>query len=81
VEPDVLVGGEGPGQLGTDDTDNVSQHREQDKASIVRKDQTGTSRGPDREPKSVKACQSRVGCLRAQDERWNFLGAVKYVHT
>jgi hypothetical protein len=46
VEPNVLIGGEEPSEFGTNDTDDISQHWEQDETSIEREDQAGTSRNP-----------------------------------
>ena len=63
VEPDVLIGREGPGELGTDDTNDVSQHREEDKTTIVCKNQASTSRGPNGEPEGVQASQSQIRSL------------------
>lgn len=54
VEPDVFVGRECPGELGTNDTDKVAQHREKDKTTIVSQDETSTARAPDGEGKTVQ---------------------------
>lgn len=46
VEPDVLVRGEEPGEPGTNDTDNVTQHRHQNHPTIEGQYETGTTRDP-----------------------------------
>jgi hypothetical protein len=47
VEPDIFVGREEPGNLGSNDTNNVAQHWKEDETAIVRKNQTCTTRSPD----------------------------------
>ena len=53
VEPDVFVGREEPGQLGTDDLDDVAKHGDEDHATIISQDETSATRAPDGEGKSV----------------------------
>ena len=66
MEPNVLVGGEEPGNLGTDDADDVAQHGEEDKATIEGKNETSAARRPDRKTESVEASKLRVGCLQTK---------------
>ena len=54
VEPDVLVGGEEPGNAGADNTDNVAQHWHENETTIERKDETCTTRDPDRPSEGVQ---------------------------
>lgn len=63
MEPNVFVGGEQPGQLGTDEADNVSQHGDEDEEAIDREYETSTTRDPDGEPKRVQALETRVDVL------------------
>jgi len=63
VEPDVLIGGEKPGELWSDYANDVSQHRNEDEATIVGKDESCASRGPNGDLQGVEARKCRVGCL------------------
>ena len=63
VEPDVLVGGEEPGDAGANDTNDVAQHGDEDEATIERQDEAGTSGYPDRPSERVQRGKFRVGCL------------------
>ena len=63
VEPDVLVGGEEPGNAGADNTDNVAQHRDENQATIECKDQTSAPRRPYRPSERVQSRELSVGCL------------------
>jgi hypothetical protein len=63
VEPDVLVRGEGPRQFGTDDADDIAQHRQEDEAAVKRKDEARTARAPHGPFETVQACQLLVRCL------------------
>jgi hypothetical protein len=63
MEPDVLVGGEEPSELGTDDTDDVSKHWNEDQTSIEGQDKTSTARDPDGETKGVQTCEPGIGEL------------------
>jgi len=63
MEPDVFVGGEEPSELGTDDTDDVSEHWNEDQTSIEGQDKTCTTRGPDGESKCVETCEPGIGEL------------------
>lgn len=47
VEPDIFVGREEPGNLGSNDTNNVPQQWKKDESAIVGKNQTCTTRSPD----------------------------------
>lgn len=63
MEPYVLIGGESPCELWSDYTNNVSQHRDEDEATIIGEDEARASRGPDRELEGVEARKFLVGCL------------------
>lgn len=63
MEPDVFVGREEPSELGTEDTDDISKHWDEDQTSIESQDKTGTTRDPDGESKSVQTCQPGIGEL------------------
>lgn len=56
VEPDVLVSGEEPLHSGTDDTEDVAEHGNKDKATIVCENETGATGSPDRVCKTVESC-------------------------
>ena len=64
VEPDVLVGGEEPGDAGANDTNDVAQHGDEDQATIEGKDETGTAGRPDGPGEAVESGQLLVGSLR-----------------
>jgi len=64
VEPYVLIGGKKPREFWSDYTNNVSQHRDEDEATIIGEDEACASRGPDRDLEGVEARKFRVGCLR-----------------
>jgi hypothetical protein len=49
MEPNVLIGGEYPGKLGTNDTDDIAKHWKENKTSSIGKNETGPMRRPDRE--------------------------------
>ena len=63
VEPDVLIGGEKPGELWSDETNNVSQHWDKDEATIVGEDKPCASGSPNGELQRVETCKRRVDCL------------------
>ena len=64
VEPDVLVGGEEPGDAGANDKNDVAQHGDEDQATIEGKDETGTPGRPDGPGEAVESGQLLVGSLR-----------------
>ena len=63
VEPDVLVGGEEPGDAGANDADDVAQHGDEDQATIEGKDETGTAGRPDGPGEADERGQLLVGSL------------------
>lgn len=63
MEPYVLIGGEKPGELGSDYTNDVSQHRDEDEAAVIGEDEACASRCPDGDFQGVEARKSCVGCL------------------
>jgi hypothetical protein len=40
MEPDVFIGREQPGELGTDNTDDVAKHWKEDEATVVSENKT-----------------------------------------
>ena len=68
VEPDVFVGGEEPGELGTDDTDDVAQHGEQNEAAIEGEDETGATGYPDGVFEGVQASKTSISELLASEK-------------
>ena len=63
VEPDVLVRGEQPCKLGSNDTDYVSQHGDEDHASIKSKYESCSTRTPYGELETVEGSQFLIGFL------------------
>src|SRR5262245_39343793 len=63
VKPDVLVGREKPGQLRTNDLDDVAQHGDKDKAAVESEDESGTAGSPYREFETVESDEFLVGVL------------------
>jgi hypothetical protein len=64
MEPDVLVGGEQPSQLGAHDADDVAEHWEEDEGAVEGQDEARTTGDPDRKLERVEAAQTRVCFLR-----------------
>ena len=64
MEPDVFIRREEPGELGTNDTDHVAKHRDQDKTTIESENETGTTGDPDRESQGVETGELCVRVLR-----------------
>ena len=79
VEPDVLVGGEKPCHAGADNTDDVSQHGDENEAPVKGKNEPSSSRRPDRPCQPVQGGQLLVSCLsegggfvrRGTGEEWD----------
>ena len=72
MEPNVLVGGEEPCKLGTDDTNDIAQHRDKDETAIECEYQTGATRNPNREFEAVQTGKPGVRRLErfsAKSER------------
>jgi hypothetical protein len=63
MEPDVLVGGEEPRELGTNNANDIAQHGNQEQSSVKRKGETSTSRSPDRPFQSIESGQLGVSGL------------------
>jgi hypothetical protein len=63
MKPNILVRGEEPGQLGSDYTDNVAQHRQKDEAAIQREDESSSSRNPHRPQQAIETSQTNVRIL------------------
>jgi hypothetical protein len=64
MEPDIFVGGEEPGQLGTDDFDDVAEHGHENHKAVICQDETSATGAPDGKGKSVETSQTGVGLLR-----------------
>lgn len=63
VEPDVLVGREQPSKLGSNDTDYVSQHGDEDHPSVKSKYKSRSTGTPYRELETIEGSQLLIGCL------------------
>jgi hypothetical protein len=63
VEPDVLISREEPLHLGSDNSNDVPQHREENETAIERKNETSTTRGPDGKLETVESGKLLVGKL------------------
>ena len=63
VEPDVFICGEQPCKLGADESNDVAQHRDKDKAAINCKNETSATRSPDGESQGVERSQAQISCL------------------
>ena len=63
VEPYVLIGGEKPGELWSDYTNDVSQHRDEDEATIIGQDEASASRRPYRVLEGIEARKYGVDFL------------------
>jgi hypothetical protein len=44
VEPDILIGGEEPSQVGTNKSNDVAKHREENEATVVGENETSAAR-------------------------------------
>lgn len=64
MEPNVLVGGEQPSHLWTNDTEDIPQHGDQNEESINGEYKTCTTGYPDGEMKSIKTFETGIGVLR-----------------
>jgi hypothetical protein len=63
VEPNVLICWESPSETRTNDTDDVAEHGQENKTTIVSQDETSTARGPDGERESIQSSQFLVAEL------------------
>lgn len=63
MEPNIFVRGEQPSKLGTNDANDVSQHGDENKATVKGKNKASTTRSPNRVPESVQSCQPLVDIL------------------
>lgn len=78
MEPNVFIGGEQPGELGTNDTDDIAQHRKENKTSGISENETGTTRRPDREREAIQNVELLVSFLQVPPKNEEEeLGAVK----
>jgi hypothetical protein len=63
MEPNVFIGGEQPGELGTDDTDDIAKHRKENKTTGIGQSETGPTRRPDREREAIQSVEFLVRFL------------------
>ena len=63
VEPDIFIGGKQPSKLGSDNTDNIAQHGDEDQTTIESKYKTSATRCPNGKFQGVETSQLDVGCL------------------
>jgi hypothetical protein len=63
MEPDVFIGREQPGELGTNDTDDIAEHWEEDETSVVGENKTGTTGCPNRVLEAIQSDEFLVCCL------------------
>ena len=66
VEPNVFIDREQPCKLGADDSNDVAQHWDKDKAAIKGKNETSTTRNPDGESQGVECSQARISYLECE---------------
>jgi len=57
VEPDILIGGEEPSQVRTNNPNDVAKHWKEDKTTIVCEDKTSPTRSPNRPCKTIECSQ------------------------
>lgn len=63
MEPNIFVGREQPGKFGSNDTDDVAEHRYQDHTTIESQDETCSTRRPDGIAQGIESSQSSIGFL------------------
>jgi len=63
MEPNVFVGGEQPGELGANDTDDIAKHWEEDETSRIGEYETGPTRSPDGEREPIQNVEFLVRFL------------------
>jgi hypothetical protein len=63
MEPNVLIRREQPGQLGTDDLEDIPEHGEEDKTAIEREDKPSSAGRPHGELETVQSRKLLVGEL------------------
>jgi len=63
MEPDILVCREEPLKPGPNDTNDVTEHRNEDKTAIKGEDETSTTGSPHGECQTVEGSEFRVCCL------------------
>lgn len=68
MEPNILVGREGPSEFWTDNPDDIAKHGNQDETTVESEDQTGPSRCPDRPLEAVEDEQLLIGGLESDKE-------------
>lgn len=63
MEPDIFIGREKPGELGSDHSNDIAEHGQENEPSVVRQDKTSTTGAPHGETKAVKGRQFRIRSL------------------
>jgi len=63
MEPDVFVGRERPLKLGSNNTNDISKHRDEDETSVKGKDETCTTGSPYGPLKSIQSSELGIGSL------------------
>lgn len=64
MKPNVFIRGEQACKLGMDDSNDVAQHWDKDKAAIKGKSETSATRNPDGESQEgVEYGQAHISCL------------------
>jgi hypothetical protein len=63
VEPNILIHGEKPCKFGADDSNDVAQHRDKDKAAVKGKSEPSATRNPDGVFQSVESSQVHITFL------------------
>lgn len=72
VEPDIFVRREEPGELGSNDAQNVAQHREQDESTVQCQYQSSPTGDPNGPLESVEPGKLDIGGLEneLEEEDW-----------
>ena len=78
MEPYVLVGWKEPCQFRTDDTNNVTEHGQEDETTVEGQDKTGTARRPDGPSKAIQRSQLLVSLLQRS---WSKMSTERIRHT
>lgn len=64
MEPDVFIGREQPRKPGTNDTNDIAKHREEDETTVVGENEASTARSPNGELETIQSGEFRVCGLR-----------------
>jgi len=66
VEPDIFIGRKYPRELGTNDTNNVAEHRKEDETTGVGEDKTSATRCPNRVREAIQSGEFIVCLLKKE---------------